>query len=159
MRQKQIEQPVGGPSGLTWDVAESLPVSETIKSQTGPLKQHFAAYKERLRNLAACGINTVCYNFTPVLDWTRTDLSYPLPHGGHAMRFDLLDFVVFDCLILSRHGAQLHYSDEIVETARARFTQLSDAERRALTNNITSGLPGASAYWSLEDVRQHLNAY
>ncbi|WP_299350771.1 mannonate dehydratase [uncultured Shimia sp.] len=158
-RQQLIERPQGVPSGLTWDVVESLPVSEVLKSQTGPVGQHLASYKESLRNLAKCGIHTVCYNFMPVLDWTRTDLSYPLQHGGHAMRFDLVDFVAFDCFILSRRGAEQDYSPEILETAKARFSDLNDAGRQALSNNIVAGLPGANDNWSLEDVRQNLAAY
>ncbi len=158
-RQKQIEQPGGVPSGMTWDVVESVPVSEAIKSQTGPVSHHLETYKETLRNLARCGIYTVCYNFMPVLDWTRTDLSYALPHGGHAMRFHLLDFVVFDCFILCRKGAEQDYSAEIVEAAEARFADLGDGDRLKLSNNIVAGLPGANDNWSLEDVKLNLDAY
>jgi mannonate dehydratase len=95
----------------------------------------------------------------PVLDWTRTDLSYPLPHGGNAMRFDLIDFVVFDCFILCRKGAEQDYSAEIIEDAQARFADLGDGDRRNLSNNIVAGLPGANDNWSLEDVKRHLGAY
>ncbi|WP_271952739.1 mannonate dehydratase [Ruegeria faecimaris] len=158
-RQQQIEQPGGVPSGLTWDVVESVPVSEAIKSQTGPVRQHLEMYKESLRNLAECGIHTVCYNFMPVLDWTRTDLSHPLPHGGHAMRFDLLDFVMFDCFILCRQRAEQDYSGVIIEAARARFADLGDGDRLKLSNNIVAGLPGANDNWSLEDVKRNLDAY
>lgn len=158
-RQRQIEQPGGVPSALTWDVVESVPVSEAIKSQTGPVRQHIEAYKTSLRNLAECGIQTVCYNFMPVLDWTRTDLSYPLPHGGNAMRFDLVDFAVFDCFILCRKGAERDYSAENIEAAQARFADLGDGDRRNLLNNIVAGLPGANDNWSLEDVKRHLGTY
>ncbi len=82
----------GSPSGLAWEVAESLPVSEDIKKQQGNWRDHINAYKTSLRNLAACGIDVVCYNFMPVLDWTRTDLAWRLPHGGTCMRFDFADF-------------------------------------------------------------------
>ncbi len=158
-RKQQIEQPKRDRSGLTWDVVESVPVSEAIKSQTGPIRHHLEAYKETLRNLARCGIHTVCYNFMPVLDWTRTDLRYALPNGGHAMRFDLLDFVVFDCFILRRRGAEQDYSAGIIETAEARFADLADESRLKLSQNIVAGLPGANDKWSLEDVKQNLNAY
>jgi len=158
-RQQQIEKPGGVPSGLTWDVVESVPVSEAIKSQTGPVSHHLEAYKETLCNLAECGIYTVCYNFMPVLDWTRTDLSYSLPLGGHAMRFDLLDFVVFDCFILCRKGAEQDYSTEIVEAAQARLVNLGDGDRLKLSNNIVAGLPGANDNWSLADVKRNLDAY
>lgn len=159
LRQQQIEKPDGVRSFLTWDVVESVPVSEAIKSQKGPVKQHIEAYKESLRNLASCGIQTVCYNFMPVLDWTRTDLGYPLPNGGHAMRFDLIDFVAFDCFLLRRRGAEDAYSAEIVEAARARLATRSDADRRDLSNNIIAGLPGANGKLSLEDAKRHLDSY
>jgi mannonate dehydratase len=159
LRQKQIEEPDGTPAGLTWEVAESVPVSEAIKSQRGPVKQHIEAYKESLRSLASCGIQTVCYNFMPVLDWTRTDLRYPLANGGNAMRFDLVDFAVFDCFIFNRSGADGDYSEEVRDDARTCFAALSDRKRLALTQNIVAGLPGANDSWSLDDVRHHLSAY
>ncbi len=159
LRQRQIAEPDGLASGLTWDVAESVPVSEAIKTQTGPVKEHIAAYKQSLRNLASCGIHTVCYNFMPVLDWTRTDLSFPLPNGGHAMRFDLVDFAAFDCFILGRASAREDYSGEMQEMAKARFADMSDENRSRLSHNIVSGLPGANDGWSLADVRDRLSTY
>lgn len=158
-RQHEIENAGGRPSGLSWDVVESVPVSEAIKAQTGQMKHHIEAYKESLQNLAACGIETVCYNFMPVLDWTRTELRAPLANGGHAMRFDLIDFVVFDCVILAREAASDDFSDEIYEMARSRFANLSDDDRAGLSNNIVAGLPGANDNWSLEDVQGHLDEY
>ena len=86
----------GSPSGLAWEVVESLPVSEDIKKQRGHWREHFANYRESLRNLARAGIEVICYNFMPVLDWTRTDLAYRVAHGGTCMRFDLADFAAFD---------------------------------------------------------------
>jgi mannonate dehydratase len=158
-RQQEIERPSGHPSGLTWDVVESVPVSDAIKSQTGPMRDHLEAYKSSLRNLAACGIKTVCYNFMPVLDWTRTSLNHPLPNGGTAMRFDLVDFVAFDCFLLRRQGAEADYLAETLEAAGKRFALLSDAEQGRLSGNIVAGLPGANNNWSLEDVRRQLEAY
>ncbi|MFY0616648.1 mannonate dehydratase [Shimia sp.] len=158
-RQREIETPDGNPSGLTWDVVESLPVSEAIKSQTGPTKRHLAAYKESLHNIAQCGIQTVCYNFMPVLDWTRTDLSYPLPNGGNALRFDLIDFVAFDCFILCRKGAVEDYDPAIVETAMMRFQHLDVSESRNLSDNIVAGLPGANGHWQLDELKHLLEAY
>ena len=100
-RQKLIEtRKDGTPSGLSWDVVESLPVSEKIKTQSENWQQDIANYKESLANLAKCGIKTVCYNFMPILDWTRTDLRAPQSHGGNAMLFSLLDFAVFDLFII-----------------------------------------------------------
>jgi mannonate dehydratase len=95
----------GSPSGLTWDVVESLPVSEDIKKQKGDWRTHIEAYKVSMANLAASGIEIVCYNFMPVLDWTRTDIRWTLPNGGSCMRFDIADFAVFDIHILARSGA------------------------------------------------------
>lgn len=154
VRQNQIMS-----NGLTWDVVESLPVSEAIKTQTGPFRTHLDAYRESLRNLAACGITTICYNFMPVLDWTRTDLAAQQPLGGHAMRFDLVDFVVFDCFLLARDGAGQDYSAALVEDAAARHADMTDGARAQLVRNIVAGLPGANETWTLEDVRAQLALY
>ena len=158
-RQREIEHPNGQPSGLEWDVVESVPVSDAIKSQTGPVREHLEAYKSSLVNLAACGIKTVCYNFMPVLDWTRTSLDHPLPNGGNAMRFDLVDFVAFDCFILRRQGAESDYADDTKTAARDRFTRLSEPAKKALSGNIVAGLPGANDNWSLDDVKLKLGEY
>ncbi|MBO6919499.1 MAG: mannonate dehydratase [Rhizobiaceae bacterium] len=158
-RQNEIETTNGITSGLTWDVAESLPVSEAIKSQSGDFKTHFDAYRVSLKNLAECGVTTVCYNFMPILDWTRTDLAYRLPHGGTAMLFDLLDFIVFDRFILARHGSKDDYSDDILLSAKERFETLDAASKDQLTNNIVAGLPGANDNWSLDDVKSQLANY
>ena len=159
VRQNEIENPNGHASGLTWDVVESVPVSDVIKSQIGPVRDHIEAYKSSLRNLAACGLKTVCYNFMPVLDWTRTSLDYPLPNGGTTMRFDIVDFVAFDCFLLRRSGAKEDYLAETVDAASKRFARLSDAEKRCLSGNIVAGLPGANDNWSLADVAQQLEVY
>jgi mannonate dehydratase len=146
-------------SGLTWDVVESLPVSEAIKTQTGPWRDHIAAYKDSLRNLAATGPKTICYNFMPVLDWTRTALRAPLPHGGTAMRFDLTDFAMFDLHLLARPGAAEDYTDAVRAEAARRFAETDDTARAQLVNNIVAGLPGANDSWSLDDVRALLATY
>ncbi|WP_179378695.1 mannonate dehydratase [Jannaschia marina] len=151
--------PGGGVSGLAWEVVESLPVSETIKQQGPGLAAHLDAYRQSLRNIAACGIEVVCYNFMPVLDWTRTDLRHPMPHGGNAMAFDLVDFVVFDLCLLARPGAAEDYGAEVRDTARARFAAMDDAARSALVDNVVTGLPGANDAWTLNEVRAHLAAY
>ena len=146
-------------SDLTWDVVESLPVSEAIKTQTGPWRDHIAAYKDSLRNLAATGPKTICYNFMPVLDWTRTALRAPLPHGGTAMRFDLTDFAMFDLHLLARPGAAADYADAVRADAARRFAETDDTARKQLVNNIVAGLPGANDSWSLDDVRALLATY
>ncbi len=146
-------------AGYAWDVVESLPVSEAIKTQAPDAQTHIEAYKQSLRALAGHGVEVVCYNFMPILDWTRTTLRAPQPHGGAAMLFDLTDFAVFDLHILARPDAAQDYSDALRDRAAARFADLSDADRTALQNNITAGLPGANDHWSLSDVRALLNTY
>ncbi|RAI01510.1 mannonate dehydratase [Acuticoccus sediminis] len=149
----------GAPSGLGWDVVESLPVSEDIKKQQGDWRAHFDAYRESLRNLAAAGIEVICYNFMPVLDWTRTDLAWRLPTGATCMRFDLVDFAAFDLHILKRPGAADDYDDALKADAAGRFAAMSDEAREELTGNVVFGLPGAAEKMSLEDVRGHLAEY
>lgn len=159
-RQGEVARMKGGtPSGLAWEVVESLPVSEEIKQQTGDWRGHIAAYKESLRNLAAAGIEVVCYNFMPVLDWTRTDLEWRLPHGGTCMRFDLADFAAFDIHILERPGAAEEFPEEVVAEAAERYAAMDETRRKALATNVTFGLPGAAAHLGLDDVRAHLARY
>ncbi|WP_420324752.1 mannonate dehydratase [Mameliella sp.] len=149
----------GNPSGLDWAVVESLPVSEDIKKQQGDWRQHIANYKESLHNLAASGIEVICYNFMPVLDWTRTDLAWRLPSGATCMRFDLTDFAAFDLHILARDNAKEDYDAELQEAAARRFAGMSDEAKEALAGNVVYGLPGAAERFSLEDVRAHLAEY
>jgi len=149
----------GSPSYLTWDVVESLPVSEDIKKQRGDWREHIANYKTSLENLAAQGLETICYNFMPVLDWTRTDLAWRVPHGGTCMRFDLVDFAAFDIHILCRQGAARDFTADIVAQANERFTRMSDACKTQLANNVTAGLPGSTERLSTADVRRHLAEY
>ncbi|MFA8386303.1 MAG: mannonate dehydratase [Pelagibaca sp.] len=149
----------GRPSGLTWDVVESLPVSEDIKKQIGDWRDHIEAYKQSLRNLADAGIAVICYNFMPVLDWTRTDLAWPRPSGATCMRFDLVDFAAFDLHILARKGAKADFDETLREEATERFSGMSDARRDELARNVVFGLPGAAEQFSLEDVRQHIAEY
>ena len=149
----------GSPSGLTWDVVESLPVSEDIKRQTGDWRTHIENYKVSLRHLAEAGIEVICYNFMPVLDWTRTDLAYVLPSGASCMRFDLVDFAAFDLFILARDGASADYGPELTAAAKARFEAMDGDTAKALAHNVTCGLPGAAENFSLDDVKAHLAAY
>ncbi|QBY00653.1 mannonate dehydratase [Rhodophyticola sp. CCM32] len=158
-RKTQIAQPGGTSSGLSWDVVESLPVSEAIKTRTGPWRDHIAAYKTSLQNLAAAGPKIICYNFMPILDWTRTDLHFPLPNGGTAMRFDLTDFALFDIHLLSRAGAGDDYPAEIREQAAARLVAMTSEDKTRLLNTIVAGLPGANDSWTLEDMRTQLATY
>ncbi|MCC0021080.1 MAG: mannonate dehydratase [Nitratireductor sp.] len=149
----------GSPSGLRWDVAESLPVSEDIKKQKGAWRQHIDTYKTSLGHLARAGVDTVCYNFMPVLDWTRTDLSWSVASGATCMRFDYAVFAAFDIFILGRKGAALDYPEEIAEQADDLFRAMSEPQRDALAKNVVFGLPGAAEHFSLDDVRMHLAEY
>ncbi|QDA36394.1 mannonate dehydratase (plasmid) [Paracoccus liaowanqingii] len=149
----------GAPSGLAWEVVESLPVSEDIKRQTGDWKRHVENWKTSMRHLAAAGIEVICYNFMPILDWTRTDLSYRLKNGATCMRYDAIDFAAFDLFILKRKGVADDYTPEVTEAARARLATMSDARRQELTGNVVFGLPGAAERMSLEDVKDHLARY
>ncbi|MCY4180575.1 MAG: mannonate dehydratase, partial [Litoreibacter sp.] len=149
----------GSPSGLTWDVVESLPVSEDIKKQDGDWRDHIAAYKDSLKNLAEAGIQTICYNFMPVIDWTRTDLGHVTPTGSTCMRFDLEDFAAFDIFILERPGAEADFEDSVVAEARRRFEALDEEGRNALAHNITKGLPGANLNLTFAEFRALLASY
>ncbi|WP_240230305.1 mannonate dehydratase [Devosia lacusdianchii] len=149
----------GTASGLTWDVVESLPVSEDIKKQKNAWREHVANYKVSLRHLAEAGIEVICYNFMPVLDWTRTDLRYTVANGASCMRFDINDFAAFDIHVLERQGAAADYTNAIADEAERRFTNLDDAGRKQLARNVTMGLPGSTESMSLDDVRAHLAEY
>lgn len=149
----------GSPSGLDWAVVESLPVSEDIKKQQGAWREHIATYKTSLRNLAGAGIEVICYNFMPVLDWTRTDLAWRLKSGASCMRFDLVDFATFDLHILARPGAAEDYDEALRDEAARRFAAMDEPAREALAGNVVFGLPGAAERFSLEDVRAHLAEY
>lgn len=156
IRKRQAEIAAGG---LVWDVVESVPVSEDIKTQKGDWRSHLANWQETLRRLAACGIRTVCYNFMPVLDWTRTDLRWETRHGAKAMRFDLVDFVAFDIHILKRPEAATDYPDWLVEDAAKRFAAMTDDKIAALGRNIGAGLPGSADGYTLDQLLEKLRAY
>ncbi|WP_457811777.1 mannonate dehydratase [Sinorhizobium meliloti] len=145
--------------GLEWEVVESVPVSECIKTQTGPWREHVANWQETLRRLSAAGIRTVCYNFMPVLDWTRTDLRWTARHGAKAMRFDRIDFAAFDIHLLERPAADEDYDTATREAAERRFREMTEERRLALSRNIGAGLPGSADGYSLPQLREHLRTY
>ena len=150
--------------GLHWSVVESLPVHEAIKigrSEAGQpdLGGLFDNYRQSLRNLAACGVTTVCYNFMPVLDWTRTELAHPLPGGGRALRFNAHQFAAFDCFMLARPGAEEEHGDALVAKARTWFDAASESDRAALLATIMAGLPGAFDRYDIPSLRKVLARY
>lgn len=149
----------GEPSGLRWEVVESLPVSEDIKKQNGKWREHVANYKVSLSNLAAAGIEVICYNFMPVLDWTRTQLHWRLPSGATCMRYDFVDFAAFDMFILSRPEAAADFPEWVIDRARRRHAAMSEVEKETLARNVVFGLPGAAEHFTLADVRAHLADY
>lgn len=146
-------------AGMEWSAVESLPVSEQIKSRSGDYLQHIENYRTSLRNLAECGITTVTYNFMPVLDWTRTNVSYQLADGSRALLFERAAFVAYDLFILERAGAESDYTPAEVETARQRFEAMSSDERLTLSASLLMGLPGADESFTLEQIRTELARY
>ena len=159
-RQREIATRAdGSASGLTWDVVESLPVSEQIKQQEGPWREHLDTYCRSLEALAEAGLETICYNFMPILDWTRTDLARRMPSGATAMSFDAIDFAAYDLFILARERAEADFEPAVLEAARERFAGMDDDRRKELAGTVTFGLPGAAQTFSLEDVRALLAQY
>jgi mannonate dehydratase len=156
----QIENTPDGMQALHWTVVESIPVHEDIKLGKSGCETYIEAWATSMVNLARCGVKTICYNFMPVIDWTRTDLKFQLPSGAYALRFDQDKFAAFDLFILKRENAESDYSSAELETAKAVFAEMSDAEKTQLTNNIIAGLPGKmTESYDLESFRQQLAQY
>lgn len=143
--------------GLDWTVVESIPVHEDIKTARGDFSRYVQNYKTSLRNCAEAGIRVVTYNFMPVLDWTRTDLSWELADGGKALRFDATELAAFELFALERSGHG--YQPSLVDAARSRWHEMSVAEKKQLQTNIIAGLPGSEEQFTLEQFRSALAAY
>jgi mannonate dehydratase len=145
--------------GLRWNVVESLPIHERIKLGAGDLDPLFDNYRESMRNLAACGVRTICYNFMPVVDWTRTELFHPLPGGGRALRFNAHEYAAFDCFMLQRQGAEADHPPAVIARARDWFDKASESDKATLLSSIMAGLPGAFDRYDIPALRTMLARY
>ena len=146
-------------SGLSWDVVESLPVHENIKTRTGDFEQLIENYKVSMKNLANCGVFVICYNFMPILDWTRTRLDKVLEDGSLALEFNALELRLFDLYILKREGAKKDYSTKEISQAKIQFENSSSEDIQRISDNILKGLPGSEEGYSLEEFTAMLNTY
>mgnify|MGYP006286493739 CR=1 FL=1 len=153
-RKRLIEQ-----EGLQWQVVESVPVHGDIKKQAGNYQQYIENFKQTIKNLGACGIRTICYNFIPMLDWTRTNSRWKTPDSTVASRFDMKAFAAFDLFILKRDGAEESYSDKITREAEKYFRDLDEYDKQQLIDTILLRLPGTEEKYELEDIRNMLNDY
>ncbi|MEM7504814.1 MAG: mannonate dehydratase [Pseudomonadota bacterium] len=153
-RKRDIED-----AGLTWSVVESVPLHNDVKTRSGSYQRHIENYKQTIRNLGGAGVHRICYNFMPVVDWTRTNLMYELPNSAQALRFEMTDFAAYDLFVLEREGARDSYSDVIVERATERFNAMTPSARAALERNIIAGLPGGEGSYDREGIRDEIEKF
>jgi len=146
-------------AGLTWSVVESVPLHNDIKTRSGAYRRYIDNYKQSIRNLGYAGIHCVCYNFMPVVDWTRTNLNYELPSTAQALRFEMTDFAAYDLFVLERDGAKDSYSDIVVARATERFNAMSQEARAALERNIIAGLPGGEGSYDRGSIRAAIEQF
>ncbi|WP_020208714.1 mannonate dehydratase [Gilvimarinus chinensis] len=140
-------------AGLEWNVVESIPLHNDIKTRSGNYQQLIENYKESIKSVGKAGIPAVCYNFMPVVDWTRTNLSYRLPNSSQALRFEITDFAAYDVYILKRENAESDYTQAVLEKAKARFEAMSEQEQLLLEKNIIAGLPGGEGSYTRESIK------
>ncbi len=146
-------------AGLTWSVVESVPLHNDIKTRSGDYRRHIDNYKQTLQNLSASGIHRVCYNFMPVVDWTRTHLTYELPNKAQALRFEMTDFAAYDLFVLKRAGAKESYSPDVIDRATQRFEAMSGEARDELEKNIIAGLPGGEGSYDRDGIREAIDQF
>ena len=153
-RKKIIED-----AGLEWSVIESIPMHNDIKTRTGNFQRYIDNYKESILNAGKAGVKVVCYNFMPVVDWTRTNLMYRLPNASHALRFEMTDFAAYDVYLLQRAGAEADYSPQVMARAKERFDGMSDEEKILLEKNIIAGLPGGEGSYTRDTIRAAIQQF
>jgi len=146
-------------AGFDWSVVESIPIHNSIKLRTGPYAHFIGAWKDTLAAIAKAGVKIICYNFMPVVDWTRTDLQWRLPTTGYALRFDAVDFAAYDLFLLQRASAAAGYPESRIQAAQARFAALTESRKNDLEQTIIAGLPGAEASYNRETIRHLIAEY